>query len=188
MESFESLDFFLKAIQSYQSQFPDETKKGEDFLDLLRRVSTNAFKRENRREHFTASAWILSPDKASTLLTHHRKLKCWVQLGGHCDGDTNILRSALREAEEESGIMGFEILGDGIFDMDRHLVPARSDEPEHFHYDIRFCLRAPHMSFQVSPESLELKWISLDDSIFESSGFEESVRRMQAKTVRFYRA
>jgi len=54
--------------------------------------------------HVTGSAWIVSPDRSQTLLTLHRKLGKWLQLGGHADGDPNLLAVAMREAVEESGL------------------------------------------------------------------------------------
>src|SRR5438309_2052483 len=52
--------------------------------------------------HLTGSAWIVSPDRARTLLTHHHKLDKWLQLGGHADGQDDLAAVALREAREES--------------------------------------------------------------------------------------
>ena len=91
--------------------------------------------------HFTGSAWLVSQDGQRVLLTHHRKLDRWLQLGGHADGDADLARVALREAQEESGLAGLAVERE-IFDLDRHRIPARGDEPEHWHYDVRFVVRA----------------------------------------------
>src|SRR5262245_26097513 len=78
-----------------------------------------------RPGHLTGSAWIVSPDRSQTLLTHHRKLGKWLQLGGHADGDGDLLAVALREAREESGLEQMRVLSAAIFDVDRHWIPER---------------------------------------------------------------
>ncbi|MCX6956055.1 MAG: NUDIX domain-containing protein, partial [Verrucomicrobia bacterium] len=70
--------------------------------------------------HLTGSAWIVSPDRTRTLLTHHHKLDKWLQLGGHADGDGDLLAVALREAREESGLVNVRAASTEIFDLDRH--------------------------------------------------------------------
>ena len=129
--------------------------------------------------HFTGSAWLVSADGERVLLTHHRKLGRWLQLGGHADGDGDLAAVARREAEEESGLSGLALEG-GIFDLDRHLIPARGNEPAHWHYDVRFVVRASDENFKVSEESHSLAWESIAD-IAADSFADESMRRMAAK-------
>ncbi len=116
--------------------------------------------------HFTASAWLVSKDGARVLLTHHKKLGRWLQLGGHADGDQDLANVALREAEEESGLSGLTIVPD-IFDLDAHDIPARgvvgapNYEAAHIHWDVRFVVRASVEDFSVSAESLALAWVDI---------------------------
>ena len=87
------------------------------------------------------------------------------------------------EAREESGIAGVDILLDGeILDIDRHTIPARKQDPEHFHYDIRYALRACSDDFVVGDESYDLRWVPLD-GVDELSG-EISLLRMRDKWQR----
>jgi 8-oxo-dGTP pyrophosphatase MutT (NUDIX family) len=65
----------------------------------------------------------------------------WLQLGGHADGDNDILRVALKEASEESGISSIKDISEEIFDIDVHQIPANKNEKAHIHYDIRFILQ-----------------------------------------------
>ena len=113
--------------------------------------------------HLTASCLLLNHAGTHALLTHHRKLKKWLQLGGHCDGDANLAHAAWLEAWEESGIDGIEI--DPLpVDLDIHTIPARPGEPEHLHLDSRFIARAPEGAKAViSSESIELAWVSPAD-------------------------
>ena len=108
-------------------------------------AATNAASRSVPRErlagHFTASAWLVDGAGERVLLTHHRKLDRWLQLGGHADGDRDFARVALREAEEESGLTGLSV-EPAIFDLDAHWIPEHKDVPAHCHYDVRFVVRA----------------------------------------------
>lgn len=131
--------------------------------------------------HLTASAWIVDPARTCTLLTHHRKLDRWLQLGGHADGEADLLTAALREAREESGLASVGAVGAEIFDVDLHRIPARKAEPEHWHFDVRFLFTAdPEEPFAVSDESHALAWVPLAELSRYST--EESLARMARKT------
>lgn len=122
------------------------------------------FERATTEGHITGSAWLLDDDLQRCLLTHHRKLNRWLQLGGHCDGDSDVLRVAMREAFEESGIAGIRPLSTEIFDVDVHEIPANPAEPAHLHFDVRFALVAPRgAGFTVSAESHDLAWVPRDE-------------------------
>jgi 8-oxo-dGTP pyrophosphatase MutT (NUDIX family) len=139
--------------------------------------------REALAGHVTASAWILSPERNSTLLTHHKKLNRWLQLGGHVEDDKSIQDAATREAHEESGIDDLYLLDRKLFDIDVHLIPARKGYPDHYHYDFRFVFQANATTFSVSDESHSLAWIAITDITTEIA--DESIIRMAKKTQAF---
>lgn len=131
--------------------------------------------------HFTGSAWIVDPARRRTLLTHHRKLGKWLQLGGHADGDGDLLAVARREALEESGLAEVRAVTGDIYDLDRHWIPARKVEPAHWHYDVRFFFEAdPAAPLQVSHESKDLAWVDLAEVARLNP--EESLLRLVRKT------
>ncbi len=143
----------------------------------------DAFDRALEIGHVTASAWIVDPTRTRALLTHHRKLDKWLQLGGHVDGDPDVRRAALREAREESGLASLRFVDDAIYDLDVHSIPARPGEPAHDHYDVRFALEAdPGEPLVVTAESKELAWIPID--ALAQYGADESVLRLARKTRR----
>ncbi|WP_240669177.1 NUDIX hydrolase [Dyella sp. M7H15-1] len=144
------------------------------FLDEAARP----FDREQLDGHFTGSAWLVSADGEKVLLTHHCKLKRWLQLGGHADGDSDLAAVALREAHEESGLMHLRVEPE-IFDVDRHWIPERKSEPGHWHHDVRYVIWATvDDAFVVSDESLELAWVSIHQLVDVEN---ESLRRMARK-------
>ena len=164
-------------LDAYRTAWPDDAAVDpfRGFLD----ASPDVFERTRRDGHFTGSAWLVSADGAHVLLTHHRKLGRWLQLGGHADGDPDLAAVALREAEEESGLAGL-VLEPGIFDLDRHRIPARGEEPEHWHYDVRYVIRATDERFAISEESLALAWRPIAP-IADDPSADESLRRMAGK-------
>ena len=164
-------------------EYSDDVKTRTQILDFVN-TYPDCFERTNTYGHITSSSWLLNNDLSKVLLTHHRKLDKWLQPGGHCDGDSNVPASALREAVEESGIEKWEFLSQEIFDLDVHRIPARKQEPEHFHFDVRFVFRAiDSEDYIVSEESHDLAWVPL--SQIQQYTNEESIIRMVEKSVRF---
>ena len=169
----------LDQLAAYRVEHPNEVETVERFLDFVK-SQPECFERTLAVGHITGSAWIVTPDGSEVLLTHHRKLDRWLQLGGHADGDPDVIAVALKEAQEESGLDEFELLGNGIFDLDIHPIPARKNEPEHLHYDVRYVFRATgHTDFTVSEESHDLRWVPIND--VQTLTVEESMLRMVRK-------
>ena len=163
MKTREDFRDWLKRLDLRESQA--ETGFRDDMLRLLA-ARDDCFLRTCFPAHFTASALVLSWDGAKTLLTHHGSLDRWLQFGGHCDGNPDLLAGALREAEEESGVIELTPIESVPVDLDIHLIPAnpRRGEPEHLHYDVRFFVRAPREAVPVrSDESKELRWFTLEE-------------------------
>ena len=167
------------ALDEYQRRGPGESTAVEHFRALLADAA-DPFVRERLGGHFTASAWLVSADGRRVLLTHHRKLDRWLQLGGHADGDRDLPRVALKEAEEESGLRGLQ-LEPALFDLDRHWIPEHKGVPPHWHYDLRYIVRAgSDEGFVVSDESHALAWRDVRQ-LAEERDLDDSVRRMARK-------
>jgi 8-oxo-dGTP pyrophosphatase MutT (NUDIX family) len=174
----------LDLLDRYVARHSDEADVVAALASFVR-AHPDCFERSCVPGHVTGSAWLLSSDHERVLLTHHRKLGRWLQLGGHADGDADSLRVALREAREESGLSRIEPLaldGDPIpLDVDIHEIPARGDEPAHLHHDIRYLLvAAPAQEIAISDESVDLRWF--DRRRLQDVLDDESQLRMERKT------
>ncbi|MFF2521609.1 NUDIX hydrolase [Streptomyces liangshanensis] len=112
--------------------------------------------------HVTASALVIDPERGKVLLTLHRKLNMWLQMGGHCEpGDTTLAGAALREATEESGIPDLTLLPVGPVQLDRHAIPA----PCNWHLDVQYAALAPAGALErISDESLDLRWFGFEEA------------------------
>ncbi|MHC4512812.1 MAG: NUDIX hydrolase [Planctomycetota bacterium] len=174
----------LDMLARYQQRYPEEA----DCVDVIRDLvltHQDCLLRTCQPGHITAAAWIVSNDRRHFLLTHHRKLDRWLQLGGHVDGEPHPEQAALREAREESGMDSFQLVsppsGEVLpLDIDVHEIPARGPEPAHFHHDLRFLLvAASGQRLRISPESKDLKWFRTED--LESVVAEENLVRMGLK-------
>lgn len=168
----------LNLLRAYADRHPQEHVTAALFIDFVER-NPRCFERELTEGHVTGSAWLVDRTGASVLLTHHRKLGRWLQLGGHSDGNPATLAVAVQEAREESGL-AIAPLSEDIFDLDVHEIPARRTEPAHLHFDVRFVLQAVgDETFQVSGESLDLAWVPIAE--LGDYTDEESVLRMARK-------
>lgn len=166
-------------LTRYQSDDSVQNFCKAKMLELLA-TCDDCFLRSCRVGHFTASVFLVNTEKTHVLLMHHAKIDMWVQLGGHCDGDTDVRAVALKEAQEESGIDDLVLLSDDIFDLDIHLFPPRLDDPAHYHFDIRFIVHAHKTNdFVKNEESKGLQWVPLDRGTTLTS--QESTLRMFKK-------
>ena len=153
-------EFHAQLLALDLSQRPDEEPHRRKMIDLLENAP-DCFQRSAFPAHFTGSALVVSADGSRALLHHHRKLDRWLQFGGHCDGDEDVLRVAQKEALEESGIEGLIVASARPFDLDIHAIPPFHDEPAHFHYDVRYVFIAPeNAASTLSGESHELRWFT----------------------------
>ncbi|MFB6907814.1 NUDIX hydrolase [Streptomyces bacillaris] len=153
----------------------DQTELRQAYLDHLALHADGMWKACGAG-HLTASALVIDPERERVLLTLHRKLRMWLQMGGHCEErDATLEAAALREATEESGITGLTLLPGGPVRLDRHPIPS----PCHWHLDVQYAALAPAGAAErISEESLELRWF----------GYEEVAPVADASVVRLLEA
>jgi 8-oxo-dGTP pyrophosphatase MutT (NUDIX family) len=164
----------------------DEEPARTKMIELLERRQ-DCFLRSAFPAHFTGSAFVVNADGSRMLLHHHRKLDRWLQFGGHCDGDENVLRVAQREAVEECGIRDLIVASARPFDLDIHEIPPHGTEPAHWHYDVRYMLIAREgAAHAISGESKELRWFAADamERLPLDAGFHRVIRKWRTLQAR----
>ncbi|MGW1885079.1 NUDIX hydrolase [Streptomyces sp. NPDC001970] len=157
-------------------EYEDQEELRQTYLDHLAAHPDGMWK-ACEAGHLTASALVIDPERGQVLLTLHKKLGMWLQMGGHCEpGDATLTAAALREATEESGVRGLTLLTGGPVRLDRHAIPA----PCHWHLDVQYAALAPPGSVEeISDESLDLRWFAYDDV---ANVADESVVRLMERT------
>ncbi|GHU14429.1 NUDIX hydrolase [Alphaproteobacteria bacterium] len=142
--------------------YPDDEIEKADREKMLKFLNKHedCFERSLSVGHFTGSCWLENYDGTKFLLTLHEKVGTWLQLGGHADSDNDLVRVSLKEAHEESGLKNIALLSDEIFDIGVHLIHEYEEIPAHYHYDVRFLLKATNENeeIQISDESADLRW------------------------------
>jgi 8-oxo-dGTP pyrophosphatase MutT (NUDIX family) len=169
----------VRELSAWAAPTPDQVAMRGAYLAYLA-DNDDAMWRRCEPGHLTASALVLDRDGGRVLLTLHPKVGRWLQTGGHCEpGDRTLARAALREATEESGIEGLELLDQPVR-LDRHRVRCQPDgDSEHF--DVQYLALAPAGACEaISEESLDLRWWPVDEL---PDGVDGSVRALVSRAV-----
>ncbi len=180
-------DTFINALAAHVPADQEEENHRVKMMQFVLSHAHNWWMRATAEGHVTGSAWILNQANTHALLLHHQKLNRWVQPGGHLDAtDASPAAGALREAIEETGITHLHLASEALFDIDIHAIPARTGkmdvEPAHLHYDVRYLIIASDHRVTISEESLDAKWMSLEELVPPS--YERSIARMAEKSLR----
>jgi 8-oxo-dGTP pyrophosphatase MutT (NUDIX family) len=169
----------FKLLNNYHTNDLMEQESKRKMLNFLAR-EPNCFERSCEEGHFTASCWLENASRTAILLTHHKKFNAWLQLGGHADGDSDLLRVSLKEAFEESGLSVISV-NRNIFDVSVHFIPPHEDVHQHYHYDVRFYLRATKDEpFVVSDESYDLKWVYEEGQLPDNTEIKRMFRKWKS--------
>ena len=155
----------LNLLAQHSTRFMDEAAYVRRAIDFVLQ-HPDCFERELLPTHVTGSSWVINHFHTHVLMLHHRKLDQWFQPGGHADGDADILRVALRETAEESGIEPSQVrlMSEAIFDVDIHWTPPLPGVPAHEHIDIRFLVEIDdQLEIPGNDESYDIGWVSLNE-------------------------
>lgn len=135
----------ISKIKKYQ---PFNEQEEMDKVLILNWIETqeNAFSRENTVAHMTASAWVVNKERSKVLMVYHNIYNSWSWLGGHADGETDLLAVAVREVKEEAGITNVRPVSDEIFSLesltvDGHVKKGRYVS-SHLHLNVTYLLEA----------------------------------------------
>jgi len=160
----------IKNIEAYSPYNEQEEKDKALILDWIRH-NDNAFSRENVVAHMTASAWVVSKDRSKVLMVYHNIYNSWSWLGGHADGETDLLSVAIREVKEEAGITEVHPVSEDIFSLESLTVDGHVKKGKyvssHLHLNITYLLEAdPDESVAIKEdENSGVAWFSPEEAL-----------------------
>jgi len=165
----------IKQVAEYQ---PYNEQEKNDKIGILRQLQTNQediFSRDNKISHITASAWVVNSDKTKVLMVYHNLYNSWSWLGGHADGDKNLLAVAMREVREESGLTQIRPVSNDIYSLEILTVDGHEKKnhyvSSHLHLNVTYLLEAnEEETLSIKPdENSGVSWFNLDEAILAST-------------------
>lgn len=164
----------IKSIEKYQPM--NEQEKLDKAIILSHLLNTkDIFMRENQTAHMTASAWVINETRDKVLMVHHNIYNSWSWLGGHADGDTDLLNVALKEVREESGLKNIQPISEDIFSLETLTVDGHEKRgayvPSHLHLNITYLIEACESDLLEikHDENSDISWFKLEDAIKAST-------------------
>ena len=161
-------EFLLDQLKNYKPYDDEEAHNKQVILDFGTR-NANVFRRENKIAHFTTSAWIVNNSRTRVLMAYHNLYKSWGWLGGHADGDVDLLRVVKKEVAEESGLMNIKLLSDGIYGINILHVESHMKHGQyvnaHLHFDVEYLFEAGEEdAIRMKPdENSGVAWIPIEE-------------------------
>jgi 8-oxo-dGTP pyrophosphatase MutT (NUDIX family) len=181
----------INSIKNY-TPYNEQEKKDKDLILNALLHEKNIFTRENALAHMTASAWVVNQDKTKVLMVWHNIFQSWSWLGGHADGDEDLLHVALKEVKEESGLVHVTPLSTEIFSLESLTVNGHIKNgayvSSHLHLNVTYLLEANDQEPLKSKldENRGVRWFPLDEAIAVSTEpfFQERVYAKLNKKLR----
>ena len=163
-----------KALEKFRPWTEQEARDQEEILARLARGEA-LYTRENTAAHFTASGWVVSPDRKQVLMAYHNLYDSWAWLGGHADGERDLLKTAMREVMEESGLTEVKPVSEEIYSVEILTVNGHEKHgsyvSSHLHLNVTYLLEAdPALPVHNKPdENSRVAWFSLEEAVKRSS-------------------
>lgn len=164
----------IEKIKEYQ---PFNEQEAVDKPLILNWIETqeNAFSRDNTVAHMTASAWVVNKDRSKVLMVYHNIYNSWSWLGGHADGETDLLAVAVREVKEEAGISSVRPVSEEIFSLESLTVDGHVKRGKyvssHLHLNVTYLLEADseeHVSVKED-ENSGVAWFTPEEALKKST-------------------
>ena len=163
----------LEELEAYR---PWNDQEERDRAELLRRLRSGEalYTRDNAAGHLTASAWVVSPDLTQVLMAYHNLYDSWSWLGGHADGDRDLLAVSMREVREESGLTAVRPVSPHIYSLEILTVDGHEKRgqyvPSHIHMNVTYLLGAMDHELRQKPdENSGVAWFTPEEALKAST-------------------
>lgn len=164
----------METIKAYQP-FNEQEKMDKALILNWIETQENAFSRDNTVAHMTASAWVVNKDRSKVLMVYHNIYNSWSWLGGHADGETDLLAVAIWEVKEEAGISSVRPVSEEIFSLESLTVDGHvkrgSYVSSHLHLNVTYLLEADseeHVSVKED-ENSGVAWFTPEEALKKST-------------------
>ena len=167
-------DRLKEQIRAYRPVNEQEERDKELILRCLE-TEKDIFIRENHLAHMTASAWIVNEQRTKVLMVYHNIYHSWSWLGGHADGETDLLKVALKEAREESGILHVKPVSEKIYSLEVLTVDGHVKRgayvSSHLHLNVTYLLQAEETDVLhiKEDENSNVAWFPLEEAVAAST-------------------
>lgn len=164
----------IKSLEGYRP-FNEQEEKDKEIIIRALINQEDIFYRSNLMAHITASAWVVNPKRDKVLMAYHNIYNSWSWLGGHADGDEDLLRVALKEVKEESGLKHVTPVSSEIYSLEVLTVDGHMKHQDyvssHLHLNLTYLIEATEEeALQVKvDENSQLGWFTLDKAVQASS-------------------
>ena len=155
--------------------FNEQEERDKSLIINWIKNNDDAFERTNEVAHITASAWVVNKDRSKVLMIYHNIYNSWSWLGGHADGEIDLLSVAIREVKEEAGITDVKPVLDSIYSVESLTVDGHVKKGKyvssHLHLNVTYLLEADSDE-KVSikeDENSGVKWFSPEDALKAST-------------------
>ena len=167
----------MSVVEQIERYIPFNEQEAMDkgmILSCLKNMD-KVFFRENTTAHMTASAWVVNHKRDKALMAYHNIYNSWSWLGGHADGEEDLLKVALKEVREESGILNVNPVSEDIYSLEVLTVDGHIKRgayvSSHLHLNVTYLLEADEdeeLSVKAD-ENSGVAWFSLEDAVKASS-------------------
>lgn len=163
--------------EQIKNYIPFNEQEERDKVLILQwlKENENAFSRKNTVAHMTASAWVVNKDRTKVLMVYHNIYNSWSWLGGHADGEKDLLKVAVREVKEEAGIQNVHPVSEEIFSLESLTVDGHvkngSYISSHLHFNVTYLLEADsEEAVSIKPdENSGVSWFTPEEALKRST-------------------
>lgn len=165
----------FEQLHAYRPDCEQEASDRELMLRYLRQFPDDILTRDNPMAHFTASAWVVTPDRSKVLMVYHNIYNSWSWTGGHADGESDLLAVALREVQEETGLQNIRPVAEDIWSLEILGVDAHTRRGKfvsaHLHLNVTYLIEAEETDeLTINPdENSGVRWFSADEVVERSN-------------------